>query len=101
MGERRQFRTLAQGFAVASGLGTTFAIAVAAGVLGGKAIDEALGWRPIAFTLGLGLLGGAAGTLAIVRTLQAFERAEKRQQRETDDGDVDREQGSKPGREPR
>ena len=99
MGERRQFRTLAQGFAVASGLGTTFALLVAAGVLGGKAIDESLGWRPIAFTLGLGLLGGAAGTMAIVRTLQAFERAEKRQSREKEDGDVDRGHGSTPGKE--
>lgn len=75
MGERRQVRSLAQGFALASGLGTGFAVAVAAGVFGGMAIDRALGWRPIAFTVALGVVGGAAGLRWVVGTLAALERA--------------------------
>lgn len=74
MGERRQFRTLAQGFAVAGGLGTAFAAAVAAGVFGGMWLDRALGWRPLFLTLLFGVLGGAVGLRMVVRTLAQLDR---------------------------
>jgi len=78
MGERRTSRSLAQGFALATGLGTGFAAAVALGVWGGLAIDRALGWRPLAFTVGLGLLGGAAALRMVVATLAGLDRAGRR-----------------------
>ncbi len=78
MGERRAFRSLAQGFALATGLGTGFAAAVALGVLGGMAIDRALGWRPLAFTVGLGVVGGAAALRMVLTTLVRLERGRRR-----------------------
>lgn len=75
MAELRPFLALARGFAVASALGTGFAAAVVLGVLAGRAIDLALGWRPIAFTVALGLFGGVAGGAVVIRTLRSMERA--------------------------
>ncbi len=74
MPEKRPFRKLARGFAVASVLGTGFAAAVALGVYLGYRCDLALGWRPIGCTLALGLLGGVAGIVFVVRALSAFDR---------------------------
>ena len=71
MGERRSLRSLAQGFAVASWLGTGFAVAVAIGVSSGMAIDRALGWRPFAFTVALGMAGGTAGFVIVMRALRS------------------------------
>ncbi len=78
MGPTRSLQAMARGFAVASALGSGFAVAVVAGVLGGLALDRALGFRPIVFTVALGLLGGVAGGVAVIRTLQALERSERR-----------------------
>jgi len=77
MGERRQFRALAQAFAVAGGLGTLFAVAVAAGVFGGMWLDRSLGWRPLAFTLLFGVVGGAVGLRVVMQTLAQLERRPK------------------------
>lgn len=74
MAEPQPFLALARGFAVASALGTGFAAAVVIGVLAGRAIDRALGWRPIAFTVALGLFGGVAGGAVVIRTLRSLER---------------------------
>ncbi|MBL8840253.1 MAG: AtpZ/AtpI family protein [Planctomycetes bacterium] len=74
MAEPRPFLALARGFAVASALGTGFAAAVVIGVLAGRAIDRALGWRPIAFTVALGLFGGVAGGAVVIQTLRSMER---------------------------
>lgn len=76
------FRKLARGFAVASVLGTGFAAAVGLGVLLGIRCDEAMGWRPLGFTIAFGLIGGAAGIVFIVRTLGALDRGEKQRDRE-------------------
>ncbi len=84
MPKRSPFARLSRGFAVASVLGTGFAIAVAAGLLAGAWIDHALGWRPIVATLGLGLCGGAVGIVFVVRTIAAFDRAERRQENDDD-----------------
>ena len=76
MPERNPFGKLARGFAVASVLGMGFAVAVGAGVWAGLWIDRRLGWRPIGFTLVLGLLGGAAGVVFVIRTIAALDRGD-------------------------
>lgn len=80
MGDPRPFLALARGFAVAGALGSGFAVAVALGVLGGLALDRAIGWELPVAAVGLGLLGGAGGFVAVLRTLRAMEqrRAGKR-----------------------
>jgi F0F1-type ATP synthase assembly protein I len=77
MGGRHAFRALAQGFAVATGFGGVVAGAVALGVWGGVHMDRALGWRPIGFTIGLGVIGGAAALRIVLASLAALERKDR------------------------
>lgn len=77
MPERRPFRRLARGFAVASTLGAGFAGTVALAIWLGYRSDLALGWRPLACTIAFGLVGGVAGILFIVRSLAALDRGER------------------------
>jgi len=92
MPERNPFGKLARGFAVASVLGMGFAAAVGAGVWAGLWIDRRLGWRPIGFTLALGLLGGAAGVVFVIRTIAALDRGERGE----GSGKASRRNGSEP-----
>ena len=82
MPERKPFRSLARGFAVAGALGTGFAAAVAAGLWAGWKLDTAFGWPPLGFTVALGLGGGAAGFTFLVRTLRGLDRIERERRSE-------------------
>jgi len=67
------FAKLASGFAVASSLGLGFAAVTALGVYVGYRCDRALGWRFYGCTLTLGLAGGAAGLIFVLRTISALD----------------------------
>jgi F0F1-type ATP synthase assembly protein I len=67
------FAKLASGFAVASTLGLGFAAVTALGVFVGYRCDRALGWRFYGCTLTLGLAGGAAGLIFVLKTISALD----------------------------
>lgn len=99
MAESRPFLALARGFAVASALGSGFAVAVVIGVLAGRAIDRSLGWRPIAFTVALGFVGGLAGGWTVIRSLRSLERGERFRRDPARNGKRRAEQDEGPGTE--
>src|SRR5262245_13310795 len=89
------FAKLASGFAIASTLGLGFATTTGLGIWLGYRCDRALGWTFYGCTLALGVLGGGAGLVFIVRTLASLDRRDRARdggesQRSRDDGGVGR-----------
>jgi len=79
------FAKLASGFAVASTLGLGFAAVTALGVFVGYRCDRALGWRFYGCTLTLGLAGGAAGLIFVLKTVSALDAKQGESSKSTPD----------------
>ena len=59
---------------MAGSLGLEFALSTAVGLYLGYVLDRKLGWRPIFFTIVLGMLGAAGGMILVLKNVRRLAR---------------------------